>query len=337
MGIHFVCHHCSFALHVKDFQAGKRGKCPHCKGSFRIPDTDASYSTAIDGEPDNPQVAKIKEAFGKDPSLNSVALGKVSSNSVSVAEQSNGPAEDTRTYVNSVATHEPSVLALAVDAKWFVRPPGGGQFGPAPSQLLVSWIAESRVTSDSFLWREGLDEWQQASKLLPELFADEKPESASVSKQILSVNESVDLTDASKKNLELSLVGPSTVSSGALIKKRIQKRRQQLTMIIVLASISLILLCILIFVLVFQVARPAGPVGAFFLERVLAANSMAAELPSKPNFIFINIDDLPIDGVLFPRSAVGLSPNEITVAEVLKDVGYSTAIIGKWHRPQITA
>ncbi len=40
---------------------------------------------------------------------------------------------------------------------------------------------------------------------------------------------------------------------------------------------------------------------------------------------------LPIDGVLFPRSAVGLSPNEITVAEVLKEVGYSTAIIGKWH------
>ena len=240
MGIHFVCHHCSFALHVKDFQAGKRGKCPHCKGSFRIPDNDASYSTAIDGEPD----------------------------SVSVAKRSNGPAEESRTYINSVATHEPNVLALAVDAKWFVRPPSGGQFGPAPSQLLVSWIAESRVTSDSFLWREGLDEWQQASKLLPELFVDEKPESASISKQILSVNESVDLADASKKNLEHSLVGPPTVSSGALIKKRIQKRRQQLTMIIVLASISLILLCILIFVLVFQVARPAGPVGVFFLERI---------------------------------------------------------------------
>ncbi|HUP80589.1 MAG TPA: DUF4339 domain-containing protein, partial [Pirellula sp.] len=155
-----------------------------------------------------------------------------------------------------------------VDAKWFVRPPSGGQFGPAPSQLLVSWIAESRVTSDSFLWREGLDEWQQASTLLPELFVDLKPESASMSKQILSVNESVDLTEVSKKTLELNLVRPLAVSSVALIKKRIQKRRQQLTVIIVLASISLILLCILIFVLVFQVARPAGPVGAFFLERI---------------------------------------------------------------------
>ncbi|MEJ7766968.1 MAG: sulfatase [Chitinophagaceae bacterium] len=36
-------------------------------------------------------------------------------------------------------------------------------------------------------------------------------------------------------------------------------------------------------------------------------------------------------GVLFPYSAGGLSPTEITIAEVLKQKGYSTACIGKWH------
>lgn len=40
---------------------------------------------------------------------------------------------------------------------------------------------------------------------------------------------------------------------------------------------------------------------------------------------------LPIPGVLFPASAVGLSPSEVTVAEVLKEAGYDTACIGKWH------
>lgn len=40
---------------------------------------------------------------------------------------------------------------------------------------------------------------------------------------------------------------------------------------------------------------------------------------------------LPVPLVLFPVSAVGLNPQEITVAEVLKDVGYATACIGKWH------
>jgi arylsulfatase A len=113
--------------------------------------------------------------------------------------------------------------------------------------------------------------------------------------------------------------------------------------------------------------------------------SLTAELPAKPNFIVINIDDLgyadigpfgstlnrtpnldrmakegrkltsfyaapvcspsraalmtgcypkralPIPHVLFPGNAMGLSPNEITVAEVLKEAGYATAIIGKWH------
>lgn len=40
---------------------------------------------------------------------------------------------------------------------------------------------------------------------------------------------------------------------------------------------------------------------------------------------------LPIPHVLFPASAVGLSPNEVTVAEVLKAAGYVTTAIGKWH------
>jgi arylsulfatase A-like enzyme len=40
---------------------------------------------------------------------------------------------------------------------------------------------------------------------------------------------------------------------------------------------------------------------------------------------------LSIPNVLFPGNDVGLSPNEVTVAEVLKAEGYATAIVGKWH------
>jgi arylsulfatase A-like enzyme len=36
-------------------------------------------------------------------------------------------------------------------------------------------------------------------------------------------------------------------------------------------------------------------------------------------------------GVLFPDSFGGLQPTEVTVAEVLKQKGYATAAIGKWH------
>ncbi len=40
---------------------------------------------------------------------------------------------------------------------------------------------------------------------------------------------------------------------------------------------------------------------------------------------------LSIPHVLFPGNDVGLHQNEVTIAEVLKDAGYATAIVGKWH------
>lgn len=36
-------------------------------------------------------------------------------------------------------------------------------------------------------------------------------------------------------------------------------------------------------------------------------------------------------GALFPQSNVGINPNETTIAEMLKEKGYATAIFGKWH------
>lgn len=38
-----------------------------------------------------------------------------------------------------------------------------------------------------------------------------------------------------------------------------------------------------------------------------------------------------VNRVFFPGEAVGMAPSEITVAELLKEQGYTTACIGKWH------
>lgn len=38
-----------------------------------------------------------------------------------------------------------------------------------------------------------------------------------------------------------------------------------------------------------------------------------------------------ISGAYFPGDRVGLNPNETTMAELLKEKGYATAIYGKWH------
>jgi arylsulfatase A len=40
---------------------------------------------------------------------------------------------------------------------------------------------------------------------------------------------------------------------------------------------------------------------------------------------------LAMKAVLFPDSNKGLHPDEVTIAEMLKDAGYKTACVGKWH------
>ena len=260
MGIHFVCHLCSYALHVKDFQAGKRGKCPNCQGSFRIPTSDASYSLSLDDGSGNPAV--------KSNSLTKSELGKLSQ---PVSDGTHKSELKDSLNQTGKAIELPAVLALALEVKWFVRPPSGGQFGPAPSQLLVNWIAESRVTWDSFLWRDGLAHWQLASELLPELFVNEKPRMALLPSLGPNKNTITIQSDANNSS-EISLAGSSTLTAGSVLKKRLQKRRQQLTLIVLLSSISLILLSILIIVLFFQVAKPLP---AAFLDRTTGSGKSA--------------------------------------------------------------
>ncbi|MCP4509830.1 MAG: sulfatase-like hydrolase/transferase, partial [Fuerstiella sp.] len=46
----------------------------------------------------------------------------------------------------------------------------------------------------------------------------------------------------------------------------------------------------------------------------------------------VGMHDNPRDGqVLRPVSPYGLNPDEITIAEVLREKGYATGIFGKWH------
>lgn len=40
---------------------------------------------------------------------------------------------------------------------------------------------------------------------------------------------------------------------------------------------------------------------------------------------------LSMNAVLFPNSNQGLHPSEVTLAEMLKEAGYKTACVGKWH------
>lgn len=56
-------------------------------------------------------------------------------------------------------------------AIWYVRPPSGGQYGPARGEIMRKWLGEGRVSPDSLVWREGWSDWRTAAEAFPSLGA----------------------------------------------------------------------------------------------------------------------------------------------------------------------
>ncbi|MCZ6671749.1 MAG: sulfatase-like hydrolase/transferase, partial [Verrucomicrobia bacterium] len=73
----------------------------------------------------------------------------------------------------------------------------------------------------------------------------------------------------------------------------------------------------------------------FYVAASVCTPSRAALLTGcYPQRVDMEHNALPGSGnnlVLFPGDPKGLNPSEITIAEMLKEQGYATAIIGKWH------
>jgi hypothetical protein len=60
-------------------------------------------------------------------------------------------------------------IVEAPNAVWYVRPPSGGQFGPARGDIMRKWLGEGRVSSDSLVWRDGWTDWKSAAAVFPSL------------------------------------------------------------------------------------------------------------------------------------------------------------------------
>ncbi len=72
--------------------------------------------------------------------------------------------------VEAPATESPpDPLTDTPNAVWYVRPPSGGQFGPAQADMMRGWLNEGRVSSETLVWREGWTDWQEAGSVFPQL------------------------------------------------------------------------------------------------------------------------------------------------------------------------
>ncbi|WP_404310191.1 DUF4339 domain-containing protein [Neorhodopirellula lusitana] len=51
-------------------------------------------------------------------------------------------------------------------ATWYVRPPTGGQYGPADGPTMEQWMKEGRIAQNAMVWRDGWKDWREASETL---------------------------------------------------------------------------------------------------------------------------------------------------------------------------
>jgi phage FluMu protein Com len=248
MGIRFQCHHCGHPLHVKDFQAGRKGRCPECKGQFRIPQSDAQFSLDPKANQNTADSAITSTAASSASSASTLAtssiatadavtqrassqrtttnhrsssaqstsssdndslhndslhndslhndslrnavlsnhslfeqdslpepkidsLDSAATESIEDAHASLSPVEDAQQFQQrDDGLNQPKVIAEAPAATWYVRPAAGGQYGPAPTEIMWQWLVEGRVGVDSLVWRDDWPEWHPANQVFAEFF-----------------------------------------------------------------------------------------------------------------------------------------------------------------------
>jgi hypothetical protein len=164
MGIKFRCHACDKKLHVKAFLAGKRGVCPKCGAKVRIPlaSTETPRATAdqLNGRHKPLGGASSPHLAPRDSEASVAEQETVRAGSPAVASHASAGSGIRRTTM-----YDP--IAESPEAVWYVRPPTGGQFGPADGTIMRRWLNEGRVSADALVWREGWPDWKPAGPVFP--------------------------------------------------------------------------------------------------------------------------------------------------------------------------
>ncbi|MDA8744897.1 DUF4339 domain-containing protein [Rubripirellula amarantea] len=177
MGIRFACHGCGKSLNIKQDLAGKRGVCPACSIKFRIPLEDAPQSSPlVDSSAKQRPASRERASATNAPSAPNGSSGSLkgassgSTSSVATAQEAQSVQASRSAQASQATQASPADLLMDdPEATWYVRPPSGGQYGPATSDVLRQWIDEGRVAASALLWRDGWPQWRAASETLPGL------------------------------------------------------------------------------------------------------------------------------------------------------------------------
>lgn len=176
MGIHFRCHLCGAELNVKEFQGGKRGKCPSCRGLFRIPLGNAETSLDVHerpGELASEQLVTDGEqpvAGSKDLELADLPLVPFEAEKSEEIQAELPPASNSPLANSQQVTTPPASAPPSPDSSWLVRLANGGQYGPATTPVIEQWLQEKRIAPDSMVWRNDWPAWRPALDVFGDFF-----------------------------------------------------------------------------------------------------------------------------------------------------------------------
>ncbi len=251
MGIRFRCHQCGHELHVKDFQGGKRSKCPECETKFRIPAESAEFSIPLDlSNRDDSVVSKSMAAVGGSVMETLAAQSSFSKhiesedqlqNESESGAQHDAPQEiEPESHPAVPVSLQPRAINEVPDATWYVRPPAGGQYGPAPANIFCEWLAENRVTRDSLVWRDGWQQWLVANEVFTDYFG---PPPTSLAQFVPSIPPAVASgaqldRPGAEQSAAPEFVAPTSLSDRALAARKRQRKKNYVIMISILAAIS---------------------------------------------------------------------------------------------------
>ncbi len=138
MAIEVSCESCSGHFRVPDTAAGKKIRCPKCRGAIDVPVAETPASAATDVFVPLPPAAKQELVFS--PPV--------------------------------VASAPPPTSKVDPPAdQWHLKTAEGEEYGPVSRSELDEWFAEGRVTLECHIRSSTDEQWRSAASLFPQLNA----------------------------------------------------------------------------------------------------------------------------------------------------------------------
>jgi len=70
----------------------------------------------------------------------------------------------------SASSDTPRSESTTSESLYFVRPPSGGEYGPAGKVTIELWISQRRITGETLVCLVGTSQWKKAKEVFSDFF-----------------------------------------------------------------------------------------------------------------------------------------------------------------------